>query len=119
MPLDDLIESYSSGMKKKLSIMAMICLDRPVMMFDEPFSNLDLEANQFLMRLLRMIAKKEKIVLISSHFLEVMTTVSDRIYLLSNKNIIDAIERADFAKLKEKYASVKVEEAANIASKLL
>src|SRR5699024_6967578 len=119
LPLDDLIESYSSGMKKRQSIMAMICLDRPVMLFDEPFNNLDLEANQFLMRLLRMIAKKEKVVLISSHFLEVMTTVSDRIYLLSNGNITDTVERANFVKLKEKYASVKAEEAANLASKLL
>jgi ABC-2 type transport system ATP-binding protein len=119
LPLNDLIETYSSGMKKKLSLMGIICLDRPVILLDEPFNNLDLEANQFLVRLLRIMAEKGKIIFLSSHFVEVITAVSDRIYLLEEGRIADTVSRPDFEEWKKGYRSSEISEAANRASKLL
>ncbi|NGP89587.1 ABC transporter ATP-binding protein [Fodinibius halophilus] len=119
LPLYQLVDSYSSGMKKKLAIMGMICLDRPIMLLDEPFNNLDLEANQFVAQLLRLLADKGKIIVLSSHFVEVLTTVCDTIYPLQNGQLGEPIERSNFEQWKEKYRKSEVEEAINLADKLL
>ena len=45
LPLKKYIEVYSTGMKKKLAFLAVLSLNRPVMILDEPFNGLDLESN--------------------------------------------------------------------------
>lgn len=119
LPLDHLIETYSSGMKKKLAIMAMVCIDLPLLLFDEPFNNLDLESNQFLARLFRLLVEKDKIIFLSSHHLEVMITVTDRIQLLNRGKIVDSVEKENFDKWKAEYHLSNIENSVNLASKLL
>ncbi|HMT29334.1 MAG TPA: ATP-binding cassette domain-containing protein, partial [Bacteroidia bacterium] len=44
IPLDHLIDGYSTGMKKKLAIVGILKADKPILLFDEPFNGLDIEA---------------------------------------------------------------------------
>ncbi len=119
LPLDHLIESYSSGMKKKLAIMGHIGLDRPIMLLDEPFNNLDLEANQFLAALIRMLAKKGKLIFLSSHFMEVITTVCDRVQVLQKGTITEMVQREEFDEWKGQHRFSQIEAAKKQARKLL
>jgi ABC-2 type transport system ATP-binding protein len=48
LPLDEIIESYSTGMKKKLALLSIIKQEKPIYIFDEPFNGLDLETNMAL-----------------------------------------------------------------------
>ena len=43
LPLDEFVENYSTGMKKKLAFLGIIALNKPVMVLDEPFNGIDLE----------------------------------------------------------------------------
>lgn len=119
LPLNQLIESYSSGMKKKLALMGIIALDRPVMLLDEPFNNLDVESNQFVARLLRLFAQKNKIVLLTSHVIEVLTSMTDYIHLLQGGQIIDAIPEQAFDAWQKTYQTKEINDKLNKAKDLL
>jgi len=87
LPLNELIETYSSGMKKKLAAMGIFALDRPLMLLDEPFNNLDMETNQVLYNVIRQFKESGKIIILTSHILETLTGICDEIHYLNNKKI--------------------------------
>jgi ABC-2 type transport system ATP-binding protein len=45
LPLNTLIETYSTGMKKQLALLAILKLDKPIMILDEPFNGIDIETS--------------------------------------------------------------------------
>jgi ABC-2 type transport system ATP-binding protein len=83
LPLERLVETYSLGMRKKLALMGVLSLGRPVLLLDEPYNGLDLETNQVLGRLLRALAGAGKTVIVTSHVLGTLTDGCDEIHLLA------------------------------------
>lgn len=117
LPLDELIENYSTGMKKKLAILSVLKQDKPVYILDEPFNGLDLETNKILEIILATLKQKDKIVLLSSHILEPLLTICDKIHLLENGQFIKTYERSDFAGIDEAlFGKLKQDAIKNIAS---
>lgn len=88
LPIDEMIESYSTGMKKKLALMCILKLDRPIIVLDEPFNGLDLETNHILEKLITMLRERGKTIIITSHILGILHTVCDEIHWLK-KGIIE------------------------------
>lgn len=87
LPLNELVETYSSGMKKKLAAMGVFAFERPVLLLDEPFNNLDMETNQILYNVIRQFKEKGKIIILTSHILETLTGICDEIHYLNDKKI--------------------------------
>ena len=86
LPLDDLIENYSTGMKKKLAILGVLKLDKPILLLDEPFNGIDIETSRIIKVLLEKLKQRNKTIIVSSHILETLTNTCDYIhYLESNK----------------------------------
>ena len=46
LPLHQLIENYSTGMKKKLVFMGVLAQNKPILILDEPFNGVDIESNE-------------------------------------------------------------------------
>ena len=88
LPLDEIIEAYSTGMKKKLALLSIIKQDKPIYIFDEPYNGLDLETNMALEIIIKNLRKKEKTVFVSSHILSPLISVCDEIHLLQQGNFI-------------------------------
>ena len=113
LPLDGLIEHYSTGMKKKLAIMACIKQDKPINILDEPFNGLDLESSRMLHNLLLKI-RPNKTILITSHILESLTNLCDHIHYIEQGKLIlsrpkkdfDTIEMHIFQSLEEKHQAL-------------
>jgi ABC-2 type transport system ATP-binding protein len=101
LPLDEFIDSYSSGMQRKLSIMGVLALDRPVLLLDEPFNALDLEAVELLKKLVLVLKEEGKTILLTSHVLETLTGTCDEIHYLNAGTIRSSYTRNLFDKLKE------------------
>ena len=117
LPLNELIENYSTGMKKKLAILSVLKQDKPVFILDEPFNGLDLETNKILEIILATLKQKEKTILLSSHILEPLLTICDTIHLLENGQFVNSFERADFAGIDEAlFGKLKQDAIKNIAS---
>ena len=87
LPLGDLIDNYSTGMKKKLALIALLKTGKPVMMLDEPFNGLDLESSRVLSRVLKKLCVPGKTIIITSHMLETLGDLCDRIHYLSEGTI--------------------------------
>lgn len=88
LPLDVLIDSYSTGMKKKLAILGIIKMNKSFMLLDEPFNGLDLESSRVLSAVLKRLKEEGKTIIITSHMLESLTSLCDQIHYLKN-GVID------------------------------
>jgi ABC-2 type transport system ATP-binding protein len=87
---DDLVETYSHGMRQKLIISSAL-LHRPeVIVVDEPLVGLDPKGARFLKELFRAFVNKGGTVLMSTHTLEVAEAMCDRIAIIQNGKIVAA-----------------------------
>ncbi len=100
LPLHVLIENYSSGMKKRLALFGILKLNKPIMIFDEPFNGIDLETSRALYVIISQLREQGKTVIITSHILESLTNLCDRIHYLENKRI-------KFSRTKEQFDSLE------------
>ena len=103
VPLDDLVDSYSTGMKKKLAFIGTLILNRPLILLDEPFNGVDLESNEVLKKLIQL-NKPGKITLMSSHILSTLFDGCDTIFYL-NEGQIRAFDKAEFGDLEKEIQS--------------
>ncbi len=89
------ISSYSKGMRQKVLICAAILHDPELIILDEPFSGLDVQAGLVLRSLIRRLAASGKTILFSSHVLEVVEKVCHRVVILRKGRVAanDAIDR--------------------------
>jgi ABC-2 type transport system ATP-binding protein len=85
---DELIESYSHGMRQKLLISAAFLHDPELVVVDEPMVGLDPRSARLLKDLLRAFVDRGGAVFLSTHTLEVAEAVSDRIAIISEGGII-------------------------------
>jgi ABC-2 type transport system ATP-binding protein len=99
LPLDKYVQYYSSGMKKKLALIGMLMLDKPINILDEPFNGVDFEGVHLLYDIIRELKQSNKIVIISSHIIETLFHTCDRIVTLESGLISNIFERSDFEKL--------------------
>ena len=92
---DQSIASYSKGMRQKIVISAALLHDPSVVLFDEPETGLDVTTTLALRHLVRTLAARGKAILYSSHILEVVERVCDRVIVLHKGNVVadDSIER--------------------------
>ena len=82
--VDDLIESYSHGMKQRL-VMAAALVHRPqVLIVDEPMVGLDPAAARLVKRVFRALCADGATVFMSTHSLEVAEQMCDRIGIINN-----------------------------------
>jgi ABC-2 type transport system ATP-binding protein len=85
---DDLIESYSHGMKQKTSIMAALVHDPDVVVLDEPTSGLDPRSAKVVKDVLRALCNMGKTVFMSTHILEIAERVCDRVGIINEGKLV-------------------------------
>ena len=105
LPLDELIETYSTGMKKKLALLGILKQDKPVFLFDEPFNSLDLETNKILELIITALKEKGKTIFLSSHIIDPLITICDEILLLEKGKFIKSFNKSDYNKLEDELFS--------------
>ena len=89
------IASYSKGMRQKILVSAALLHDPELLILDEPFSGLDVNAAMMLRSLLKALAGRQKMVLYSSHVLEVVEKVCDTVLILRKGQVVahDSVAR--------------------------
>lgn len=88
------ISAYSKGMRQKVLIAAALLHDPDVLLLDEPLSGLDVTTGLILRDLIKRLAGEGKIIIYSSHVLEVTEQVCSRIIILHRGKIVanDSVE---------------------------
>ncbi len=82
------ISTYSHGMKQKLNIIGALIHEPKVWILDEPMTGLDPRSAYNLKQLMREHADKGNCVFFSSHVLEVVEKVCDRIGIIDDGHLI-------------------------------
>ncbi|MDN5200123.1 ABC transporter ATP-binding protein [Fulvivirgaceae bacterium BMA10] len=90
------IRDLSKGNQKKVGIAAALMIDPEIIVLDEPFANLDPTTQiRLKKRLLELKHEKQVTMLISSHDLNHVTEVCERIVVLEKGNIIHDIKTSE------------------------
>lgn len=86
--LDELVETYSHGMRQKLIITSALIHNPKVIIIDEPMVGLDAKGMRQVKELFRGVADSGNTVLLSTHTMAVAQEICDRIAILSKGKII-------------------------------
>jgi ABC-2 type transport system ATP-binding protein len=89
------ISAYSKGMRQKILISAALLHDPDLLIFDEPLSGLDVTYAIVFRHLVAALAGRGKIVLYSSHVLEVVEKLCSRVVVLHRGRVVanNSVER--------------------------
>lgn len=101
---DKLVKEFSTGMKKKAYLNAVLQKKYTIYIFDEPFNGLDLESNYILMNYIKEVSQTS-IVFISSHILEILFKNCDSIFLINNQSI-EEFPKEHFLSIEDKLFSI-------------
>ncbi|GAA0107189.1 MULTISPECIES: ABC transporter ATP-binding protein [Clostridium] len=104
------ISSYSKGMKQKLILISSLIHDPEILFLDEPLSGLDANSVMIIKEILSYLAKEGKTIFYSSHIMEVVEKISDRIILINNGEIV---ADGNFEELKSNYKESSLESIFN------
>jgi ABC-2 type transport system ATP-binding protein len=89
------ISAYSKGMRQKVLLSAALLHNPDLLLLDEPFSGLDVGTGLVLRSLIQELATRGKVVLFSSHELETVERVCNRVVILHKGRVVadDSIAR--------------------------
>jgi ABC-2 type transport system ATP-binding protein len=82
------VRTYSLGMRQRLSLAAALLGDPQVLVLDEPANGLDPEGIRWLRATLRTLADEGRTVLVSSHQLNEMEEIADRVVILNRGRLV-------------------------------
>jgi ABC-type multidrug transport system ATPase subunit len=82
-----LVAQLSGGMKQRLALAAALLADPPILLLDEPTSNLDAEGRENFIRLLVEQRAAGKTILFSSHRLEELEALAQRVLVLQSGSL--------------------------------
>lgn len=102
LPIDQIIDGYSTGMKRKLALMATLKQDKPIVILDEPFNGLDMETSKVLSLIIPKLREKGKTIIVTSHILESLTGICDFIHYLNDRKI-------QFSRTKDEFENIGAE----------
>ncbi len=89
LPLDKQIKEFSTGMKRKLQLLAALSHNASLLILDEPTAGLDVVARDRLLNRLRAYMEQEdRAILISSHVSADLEGLCDDLYLIDDGKIV-------------------------------
>lgn len=80
---DRLLKDYSHGMKNKMQMLINIIAEPNLLLLDEPLTSLDVVVAEEMKQLLRSL-KQERIIIISTHIMDLALDLCDEIVLLNH-----------------------------------
>mgnify|MGYP000901283546 CR=1 FL=1 len=89
-----LVRQYSGGMKRKLAVACAMLHRPPLVLLDESFVGLDPESTQALQQALRRYCDEGGAVVLSSHILDMVQTIADRVIVMRAGQCVAEFDRA-------------------------
>ena len=86
--LDKRVRDLSGGLKQRLALALALLADPPILLLDEPTSNLDVTAREDFLELLRELKAAGKTLIFTSHHLDEMGVLADRVLVLADGRLV-------------------------------
>ncbi len=108
LPLNQYACTFSTGMKKKLALTAILLQENKYFILDEPFNGVDIQSNIILTEIIRKLKELNKIVLLSSHIFSTLNDTCDEIHLLTKGEGIKTIQKDKFNELEAEMKEISI-----------
>ena len=108
LPLNQYVSTYSTGMKKKLVLTAILLQKNELYILDEPFNGVDIQSNIVITEIIKKLKELGKTVIISSHIFSTLADTCDEIYLLKDGAINRKVNQPDFNNLESEMKAFTV-----------
>lgn len=82
------VSNYSKGMKRKLSLLIVILMERDIIIMDEPTSGVDPISRIEIRKLIENLKSNEKTIIITSHDLSEIEKCADDISMIKNGKLL-------------------------------
>ncbi len=89
------VGALSGGLRQRLGLAVALLPDPPILLLDEPTSNLDAAARQATVKLLEELRGGERVMVVTSHHLEEVSMLVDRVVVLDEGVIVDECAPAE------------------------
>ena len=86
--LNDVISSFSHGMKQKIALISALAHDPEILIMDEPFVGLDPKAVFDVKKVMNEMIKEGKIIFFSTHILDVAEKLCSKVAIIKNGKLI-------------------------------
>lgn len=96
LPLNQYAATYSTGMKKKLALTAILLQGNDCFILDEPFNGVDIQSNIIITEIIHKLRELGKTVIISSHIFSTLRDTCDELHLLSKGNFVKSVQKSEF-----------------------
>ncbi len=110
LPLNKYAEAYSTGMKKKLALTALLLQKNDVYVLDEPFNGVDIQSNLLIKQIILRLKELNKIVIISSHIFSTLIENCDYLHLLKNGNVINSVDSTKFSEIEQNMLGLDIKD---------
>ena len=108
LPLNDYVSTYSTGMKKKLALYAILLQDNQCFLLDEPYNGIDIHSNIIIVEIINKLKDLGKTVITASHIFSTLKDTCDEILHLKNNTIEKKVCKDDFDTLEEELKEVAI-----------
>ena len=108
LPLNQYASTYSTGMKKKLALTALLIQENDYYILDEPFNGVDIQSNIIIENVIHELRNIGKTIILSSHIFSTLSDTCDEIHLLKEGEWINKVGREDFASLEREMKKVSL-----------
>jgi ABC-2 type transport system ATP-binding protein len=90
--------AFSKGMRQRVLVASALLHNPQLLVLDEPFSGLDVNAGLLLRTLLRMLANDGRMIFFSTHRFDMVEKLCSRVIVLSSGRVVLERRVADFAR---------------------
>ncbi|GEM01869.1 ABC-2 type transport system ATP-binding protein [Halolactibacillus halophilus] len=106
----DRVKNYSGGMKRRINIAASLLHNPKVLIMDEPTVGIDPQSRSYILDLIKQLNKENHMtVLYTSHYMEEVEKLCDRIYIMDHGEVIASGTKSDLQNLMQEEETVWVE----------
>lgn len=106
----DRVKNYSGGMKRRINIAASLLHNPKVLIMDEPTVGIDPQSRSYILDLIKQLNKENHMtVLYTSHYMEEVEKLCDRIYIMDHGEVIASGTKQDLQKLMQEEETVWIE----------
>jgi len=104
--LNEYVESYSTGMKSKLSLCRILLLDPKILFLDEPTLGLDIKTTNFI---IEKLIELDKTIFLTSHNMDVVEKLCSKIAFINKGKIIRVGSKEELRSILQKRVNIFIE----------
>ncbi len=106
----DIVKTFSGGMKRRLNIGVALLHDPKLLIMDEPTVGIDPQSRNYILETVKRLNKEKKMtVLYTSHYMEEVEYLCDRIYIMDQVNLIVSGTKDEIKRIISAEQTVQVE----------